>query len=167
MGDEENYTLPPPSIGNVLTADASICGSPINATATFQTANNMNYMYAASLQFNSDWKTDNPNDYSAVEMSTDEGNSWTTIWQRNGVSDRNKHIDTTLFLENWFSDTIYTVQVRFKTVQNGTNSWWAIDNVAILGYDGILTHVHPLNLHVYNINETSPKVLLTWSQILS
>ncbi len=167
LGEENNYMLPAPSTGKVLAADAFQCGSAINSTADFQQTNDMQFMFEANLQFTSDWKTDNPQDSALVEMSTNGGNTWFVVWKRLGVSDRNKRIDTVLFFNNRMIDTIYIVQVRFMTIQHGTNSWWAVDNVGIIGFDGILTHVHPLGLHVHEINENPPRVLLTWGQILS
>ncbi|HCY74642.1 MAG TPA: hypothetical protein DHV28_01860 [Ignavibacteriales bacterium] len=161
-----NYNLPIPSTGNVLTADAYQCGNPINATAEFQQTNSMQDMYMAKLEFESDWKTENINDYAKVEMKINEGLFWTTIWEKNGISDRNKHVDFWLFENNWFGDTIYNVQIRFSTYQNGVNSWWAIDNVRIIGADGILTHVHPYITYSKTILENPPKVFLKWGQII-
>jgi hypothetical protein len=166
IGESANYTLPLPSTSKLLRADKSICGNTINATAYFQQVDIMKYMYYARLEFNSDWKTENPNDFARIDMSTDNGYSWSTIWQKIGISDRNMHINLPLFYSNWDPDTIYTLQVRFKTFQNGTNSWWAIDNIGIIGQDGILTHVHPQSLHVDVIDENQQSVFLKWYQIL-
>lgn len=166
IGEPANYTLPLPSTSKILRADKSICGNTINATAYFEQVNIMKFMDYAWLEFDSDWKTENPSDYAKVEMSIDGGYSWETIWQMIGDSDRNKHVTLFLFYHNWYPDTIYTTQVRFKTFQNGTDSWWAIDNVGIIGADGILTHIHPQSLHVDVIYENQSSVFLKWYQIL-
>lgn len=165
LGEESDYTLPDPSTGKVLTANASLCASPVNATAYFQQVNEVEYMAGADLEFNSDWKTDNPDDFARVDMSTDGGLSWLTIWQRTGESDRNKHIDTVLFYENGIYDTIHSVQVRFTTLQNGTNSWWAIDDFGITAYDGILTHIHPYITSLNVLYENQPRAIVRWQQI--
>ncbi len=166
-GEEINYTLPDPANGKVMTADASLCGGMIISTATFETADNMEYMLGAFLEFNSDWFTNNPVDYATVEASTDGGSSWTLLWFKAGVSDRNQHISLSLFDGNWTTDTIYTVRVRFSTFQNGgISSWWALDNVTIIAYDGILTHNHPYITSV-NVNyDGQPTSIINWQHAL-
>jgi hypothetical protein len=158
IGESLNYTLPVPSKSALLRADKNLCGSTINATATFQLVNNMQYMWFAQLEFNSDWKTENPNDVAKVERTTNNGNTWTTIWEKVGTSDRNKHISITLFSGN--SGSISNVQVRFKTLQYGTDSWWAIDNVVITGQTALLSHFHPWIINVNANYSSQPKVIL-------
>jgi hypothetical protein len=155
-----NYTLPPPSTSKLLSADKNLCENNINATATYQQVNNMKYMSEAWIQFDSDWKTQNPNDVALVEMTTNNGTFWTTIWEKIGISDRNNHITLGLFSNNGNPDTIYNVQFRFKTVQYGIDSWWAIDNITTLGRTALLSHFHP---GIYNVRvnySTQPKMIV-------
>ena len=165
-GEEINYTLPDPATGKVLAANASDCGGMIISTATFETAENLEFMSFAWLEFDSDWFTDNAVNYATVEKSTDGGVTWTIIWAKSGVSDRNTHISLNLFSENGLNDTVYTVKVRFSTLQNGSNSWWAIDNVAILASLGILTPVHPYITYAEVMYVNQPKAIIHWQQIL-
>jgi hypothetical protein len=160
IGESPNYTLPTPSTSKVLRADKNLCGNVINATASFQQVNIMKYMKSAQLQFNSDWKTENPSDVAIVEMSTNNGSSWMVVWQKTGTSDRDQHINLELFGNNGNPDTIYSVRVRFKTSQYGSNSWWAIDNVVITGQTTLLNHFHPWIINVNANYSTHPKVIL-------
>ena len=162
IGESINYTLPPPATSKLLRADKNLCGNLINATATFQQVNIMNYMYYAWLEFDSDWKAENPNDIAMVEMTTNSGSTWTTIWQKTGISDRNKHLNLELFSFNGEPYTIYTVQVRFRTIQYGTDSWWAIDNVGIMGRDYYLSHFHPYITNVRIDYSPQPKMIVNF-----
>jgi hypothetical protein len=160
IGESSNYTLPAPSTGKVLRADKNLCGDNINATAHFLQVNIMKFMWFARLEFNSDWKAETQNDKARVEMTTNNGSTWSTIWQKNGVSDRNNHIILELFTNNGNPDTIYTVQVRFNTSQYGTDSWWAIDNVVISAQTYLLSHFHPYITNV-NVNYSNqPKMIV-------
>lgn len=158
ISELSNYTLPAPSTSTLLRADKSLCGSTINATATFHQLGNMQYMWFAKLEFNSDWKTENLNDIAKVEMTTNNGITWTTIWEKMGISDRNAHISVILFTDN--SGSIQNIQVRFKTLQFGTNNWWAIDNVVITGQTALVSHFHPWIINVNANYSGQPKVIL-------
>jgi hypothetical protein len=162
IGESPDYTLPLPSVSKVLRADKNLCGNVINATASFQQVNIMKYMWYAQLEFNSDWKAENPNDVAMVEMSTNNGASWTMIWQKTGVSDRNQHINLVLFNDNGNPDTIYTVRVRFKTNQYGSNTWWAIDNVVISAQTYLLSHFHPYITNVRANYSNQPKMIVNF-----
>ena len=159
IGESINYTIPPPSIAKLLRADKNLCGNTINATATYQQVSIMKYMYFAWLEFDSDWKVANSNDYAAVQVRLNSG-SWSTIWQKIGESDRNAHLILSLFDSNWNPDTIYSVTVRFVTNQYGADSWWAIDNVNILGNTGLLSHFHPYITNVKVNYANQPKMIV-------
>ena len=161
IGESSNYTLPEPSTSKVLRADKNLCSNTISATATFQLVDNMEYMGYAWLEFDSDWKTQNPNDVALVEMTTNNDPIWTTIWEKTDISDRNKHILLALF-SNGNPDTIYNVQVRFKTEQNDNDSWWAIDNIGIIGNTGPLSHFHAFITNVRTNYSNQPKVIVNF-----
>ena len=161
IGESGNYTLPEPSTSKVLRADKNLCSNTISATATFQQVDNMKYMGYAWLEFDSDWKTQHPNDVALVEMTTNNDPIWTTIWEKTGISDRNKHIVLALF-SNGNPDTIYNVQVRFKTEQNDNDSWWAIDNIGILGNTGALSHFHAFITNVRTNYSNQPKIIVNF-----
>ena len=76
LDDANNYTLPTPAYSNVLAANNVSCTGILNTTAEFQQINNLSYYGAGWVEFDSDWKADNPNDVVIVEVSTDQGNSW-------------------------------------------------------------------------------------------
>lgn len=161
IGQSSNYTLPAPSTSSVLRADKNLCGSTINATASFQQVNNMQYMWFAKLEFNSDWKVETPNDIAKVEMTINNGFTWTTIWEKIGTSDRNKHISLMLFTD---PGPIQNVQVRFKTSQYGTDSWWVVDNIVITSTTDLLSHFHAF---IYNVRvnySNQPKVVVKFGQ---
>jgi hypothetical protein len=161
IGEPDNYTLPLPSTSSLLRADKNLCGSTINATATFQQVNNMQYMWFAQLEFNSDWKAENPNDVAKVEMTTNNGNIWTTIWEKIGISDRNNHISVSLFDGN--SGSIYNVQVRFKTLQYGIDSWWSIDNTVIRAQTELLSHFHASITNVRINYSNQPRMIVKFA----
>jgi hypothetical protein len=160
IGESADYTLLAPSISKLLRADKNLCGNTINATATFQQVNIMKFMWFARLEFNSDWKAETQSDEAKVEMTTNNGSTWTTIWEKIGVSNRNQHINLSLFSNNGNPDTIFSVQVCFKTIQNGTDSWWAIDNVVISGQTYLLSHFHPSITNVRVNYSNQPKMIV-------
>ena len=162
LENENGYLLPDPSTGKVLAADAFICGA-ISSVANFEIAEDMQYMAGATLDFNSDLSLFSSADNANVDMSTDGGATWSLLWQPDG-SNRNEHVSVILFDQNGVNDTIYTVQIRFYISMPGPDGWWAIDNVAIQAYDGLLTHNHPYITSV-NVNyENGPKSVLKWQQ---
>jgi hypothetical protein len=157
ISESSNYTLPPPATSKLLRADKNLCGGTINATATFQQVNNMQYMWFAKLEFNSDWKSENVNDVAKVEMRINGGYEWTTIWEKVGTSDRNKHISLMLFTD---PGPIQNVQVRFKTSQYGTDSWWAVDDVVITSTTDLLSHFHAFITNVRINYSIQPKMVI-------
>jgi hypothetical protein len=160
IGESPNYTLPVPSTSALLRADKNLCGNNINATATFQLVNNMQYMWFAQLEFNSDWKAENPSDVAKVEMTSNNGNTWTTIWEKIGINDRNNHISVILFDGN--TGSINNVQVRFKTLQSGIDSWWAIDNIVISARTDLLSHFHAFITNVRTNYSNQPKMIVNF-----
>ena len=99
MENENGYLLPDPSTGKVLAADSYICGGGVSSTAIFETAQDMQYMYGATLEFNSDVSLFSSADLAYVDMSTDGGATWSSVWQPDGLN-RNEHVSVILFDQN-------------------------------------------------------------------
>jgi hypothetical protein len=158
-------TLPPPSYGNFLTASNSICSGIFYTTAEFQQINNLTNFYEGKLEFDCDWNAFSTGDAAFVEISTDQGVTWNTIWSRVGVSVRNQHIvlQGAFVNHNW---TIDNCRLRFRTLHNGGPSWWSIDNVVFYFWSGVLTPPYTSGLHT-NVFDNGRKVSLTWSQVVS
>jgi Secretion system C-terminal sorting domain len=164
LGSAEDYYLPAPAYGNVLAANDSACGGSYNTIAQLPHLSNL-VCAAGWIEFNSDWKTDNPIDSALVEYSIDSGVTWDTAWTKVGISDRNKHISAIIFENTFPTDTVSNLDIRFRTVQNGSSSWWAIDNVSFNAWTGVLTPLYLNHLHTFVIDNRH-KVSLHWSQNL-
>ncbi|MCH7964315.1 MAG: T9SS type A sorting domain-containing protein [Bacteroidetes bacterium] len=82
------------------------------------------------IEFDNDWRTFDSDDDALVEISTDGGSSWFSVWERNGVDERNSHevVDITTIIAGQTN-----VQVRVRVIQPGFDWWWTIDNFAIYG----------------------------------
>jgi Secretion system C-terminal sorting domain len=128
-----SYTLPATSSGGVLSADSDECGSgttllstaSINGSFDFST-----YTQMVWLEFDNDWRTIDADDQAIVEMSVDGGATWTSIWERIGVDERNTHevVDIT-----GQASGEANVQFRLVSVQPGWDWWWTVDNFAVYG----------------------------------
>ncbi len=160
LGFGNTYTLPPPAYGKVLKADNTQCATTVNSTAEFAQINNLAFAYGVWIEFDSDWQAYYSNDEAIVELSTDQGNSWEIVWNKAGVSDRNTHVNIEIFNDWNHPDN---VRIRFRTIQNGGESWWAIDNFLVRAWSGALTPWVITNLHT-QVNEEANEVFLTWQQ---
>jgi hypothetical protein len=153
------YTLP--SIQNgLMVADANNCGVSISTTATLDTIIDMSgYFCLLLIEWDNDWNVTDNNDTASVEISTDFGESWTTLWVQGGNSRRNTH-EYCEYDEYSLNDLEYAM-IRLRTVQQGSGSWWAVDNFSIqLGYV-IEIPATPTNLSA-ELTGVDPDVLLTW-----
>ena len=133
--DDSNYDLPVTADGFVFSADSYSCGSgnTILSTATLVNPIDLHYSSEVFVFWDNDWNTTDSSDIASVEMSNDNGISWITIWQRQGVSNRKNQVfvDITDEYRNNPSPLLF----RLRTIQNSSESWWAIDNFYVIGFD--------------------------------
>jgi Secretion system C-terminal sorting domain len=156
------YTMPPNASGNILAADADLCGSG-SSTLTSITLNEpiANSQYGLVIEFDNDWRTLNSEDAAYVEMSSDNGVSWQSVWENIGISVRNSH-------ENiYFNPSGGEIFIRFKSIQPGWDWWWAIDNVHIYQSCPLEQFYPAYNLILHNILQPVPTVELHWSKQLA
>ncbi len=153
------YTLP--SIQNgVMAADANNCGVSISTTATLDTIIDMSgYFCYLFIEWDNDWNVTDNNDTALVEISSDFGESWITLWVQGGSSKRNSH--EYCDYDEYNSNDLEYAMIRLRTVQQGSGSWWAVDNFTIQLSYVIEIPATPTNLSA-ELKGINPDVLLTW-----
>ena len=144
--------------GNVIAADADECGSG-TTTLTTITLNFPigGWSYPINLQFDNDWNAIDSEDAAYIEVSTDGGVSWDTVWSKIGIDWRDTHED---FIINNYGEIL----IRFRSVQPGWDWWWAIDNVYIERLCPLTTFYPPHNLILNTVTVPIPIVELSWSR---
>jgi len=152
------YTMPPAASGNVLAADADLCGSATvtNTTAVagpFYASNLSN----VNLEFDNDWQALSPEDFAYVDVSTDGGSTWINILTFDVVDVRNTH---ELHLMNVVKGKNFLI--RFVSVQPGWDWWWAIDNVYIKQLCPLTQFEPPHNLRLTTVLQPDPWVEMDW-----
>ena len=152
------YTMPPAASGNVLAADADLCGSATvtNTTAVagpFYASNLSN----VNLEFDNDWQALSPEDFAYVDVSTDGGSTWINILTFDVVDVRNTH---ELHSMNVVKGKNFLI--RFVSVQPGWDWWWAIDNVYIKQLCPLTQFEPPHNLRLTTVLQPDPWVEMDW-----
>lgn len=150
-----------PDCGKVFAADAGECGSDILSTATLNPEIDATNARIVKLYWENDFKEyiQNP-DEAYVEVSTDNGTIWQPVVEWIDVDQRNSyemHDITNLVAGSFF-------KLRFRTILNGWNWWWAIDNVQVNEYTALTILYPPYNLYVNTNTESNPFVELNWSK---
>ncbi|MFV2015599.1 MAG: hypothetical protein ACC656_09245, partial [Candidatus Heimdallarchaeota archaeon] len=164
--DDSNYDMPVTADGFVFSADGSSCGSgsTILSTATLINPIDLNYSSEVSVFWDNDWYTTDSSDIASVEISNDNGLSWITIWQRQGISNRKNQVFVDITDE--YSINPFPLLFRLRTEQHSSDSWWAIDNFYVLGSD-ILSPAQPASnliaIGYSNLTTDSVWVELNWS----
>jgi len=153
------YTLPATAAGNVLGADSDLCGSgtTLLSTATLNNVLNFttqNYHYA-EIVFDNDWRILDVADEAYVELSTNGGSTWISVWSRIGVDQRNS--TEVIDISSWVVGQA-DVRVRFRSVQPGWDWWWVIDNLCIYAH-----YVVPVELTSFAAVVAGGNVELNWS----
>jgi hypothetical protein len=147
------YTLPPTSSGGVLSADAAFCGAQVLSTATLNNpVDATDYLYV-EIQFDNDWRHYVSGDQAHVQVSTDSI-TWTSVWSRIGVSQRNTH--EIVDISNYVAESSFWI--RFKSVQPTWDYWWVIDNVQIRGLGFV-----PVELTSFTASVLQNNILLSWA----
>jgi len=152
------YTLPASSSGGVLSADSDECGSgtTMNTTARINGSFDFStYTEMVWVEFDNDFRTIDADDDAIVEMSTDGGTTWTSIWDRLGVDARNSH-ETVDITSAVAGET--NVQFRLISVQPGWDWWWTLDNFAIYGM-----YLVPVELTSFAAVISDDNVQLNWT----
>ena len=153
------YTMPATASGNALSADVDLCGSGTTLLST-ATLNNVidfttqNYNYA-EIQFDNDWRFLAAADEAHVEVSTNGGSTWTAVWSRVGVNERNTHetVDISSLVLNQSN-----VRFRLRSVQPGWDWWWVVDNFCIYAH-----YTVPVELTSFAAVVAGGNVELNWS----
>jgi hypothetical protein len=153
------YTMPPTASGNVFAADADECGSgsTMLTTATVTNPIDATGYYGLILFFDNDFRVYDGQDEAYVEVSTDEGATWSVVWSVIGVDRRNT---TELVDLSFLGGTIF--KLRFKSVQPGWDWWWVIDNIYIDYCLSCFPPIPPSNLTAQIIYNPNPQVQLGW-----
>ncbi len=129
-----DYTLPGTATGGILAADSDNCGNGTTTLTTAQVAASIDAtnFNSVELYFDNDWRHQAAGQ-SHVEVSTDNGTTWTSVWSKVAVSVRN----TTEVIDISSHVALKVFQLRFRTVMPGWHRWWAIDNVKVNAYDAV------------------------------
>jgi hypothetical protein len=152
------YTLPATSSGGVLSADSDECGpgTTMNTTAAITGSFDFSgYTEMVWIEFDNHFRTIDADDDAIVEMSTDGGTTWTSVWERLGVDERNSHetVDITTLVAGQTN-----VQFRLISIQPGWDWWWTLDNFAIYGM-----YIVPVELTSFAAVIVDDNVQLNWT----
>jgi hypothetical protein len=143
------------STGCLMGADSDDCGASIVATATMAVPVDLSLFQSVWIEFDNDWNIADINDEAHLEVSTDGGGVWTSVFSWIGVPVRNTH-------EIWDVSSIAgrdsSVLFRFKSVQPGHDWWWVIDNFNIYASDLV-----PVELTSFAATVNENDVNLSWS----
>jgi len=129
------YTLPATAQGNILAADSDLCGSGTSIRSTAIINDSFDFLgiahfcyYSIWIEFDSDWRIIDSEDEAHVEISTNGGFNWISVWSKVGIDARNSHevIDISSIVRNHEG-----VRIRLRTIQPGWDWWWAVDNFRI------------------------------------
>ena len=156
-----SYTLPATASGNILGADSDLCGSgtTLLSTATLNSGMNLatfggSTITSAWVEFDNDWRILDAADQAHVEVSTNAGSTWTSVWSRVGVDQRSSHEVVDLASVVGQSD----VRFRLRSVQPGWDWWWVLDNFCIY-----VEFVVPVELTSFAASAVNNNVTLNWS----
>lgn len=132
------YTLPPEASGNILAADADLCGNgtTLLSTATLTNTLDLSAASVVTIQFDSDWRHVGPKDIARVEVSNNNGSSWSPVLEYAGVSARERHEALDVGSVAAGSGE---VKVRLVSIQPDWDWWWAIDNFEIAANDSVVS----------------------------
>ncbi|MFC2094313.1 T9SS type A sorting domain-containing protein [Bacteroidota bacterium] len=153
------YSLPNTSSGGVLAADSDECGSvtTLLSTATMLNSLDLSYIPYINIEFDHDWNALDSADEAYVEMSIDDGVTWTEVESWIGVDDRENHV----ILESPYTGCSSTVKFRFRVIQPGWDWWWAVDNFAVHDPNWLDCPPYPPS-ELVAIANTPGQVLLNW-----
>lgn len=155
-----NPYLIPGADGGIMAADADQCGADINTIAMLDTILDMSgYFCVVYISWSNDWMAINWNDTAFAEISSDFGNSWEVMWEKDGISAGNSQEG--IYYDEYLSSDIDFLMFRFRTVQHGPGSWWAIDNFQIQISAVLEIPATPENLTAQLTGQNSD-VLLNW-----
>jgi hypothetical protein len=154
------YTLPATASGNIIGADSDLCGSgtTLLSTARLNTAMDL-AMYtgfpvdAAWIEFDNDWRIIDAADEAHIELSSNGGTTWTSVWSKVGIDQRNSHeiVDLAPFVGQ------ASVHFRLRTVQPGWDWWWAVDNFCVY-----VEYIVPVELTSFTAAVSENNVVLNW-----
>jgi flagellar hook capping protein FlgD len=125
------YTLPATSSGNVCAADADIAGNSTLTTLELATGLDLSTYESVFLQFDSDWKANNGDDYCYVDVSNDAGSTWHNVLTYNGEDVRSTHEMVNI---TDYAALQSNVLIRFESVQPAWDYWWVLDNIVVTYY---------------------------------
>ena len=151
------YSMPITSEGNVAAANSDGCGSGSTMNTTLSQTSGVDLsMYSdAFLEFDSDFNDYLATDDGYVDISVDNGATWTNVLHYDGIDVRATHVNLDIStLAGGQSD----VRVRFTYTAPGWDWWWAIDNVSIYGVTVI-----PVELTSFAAVTDNRNVTLNWS----
>ena len=147
---QNNYMLPASSSGGVMTADADYCGAgtTLNTRATINQSFDCSPYYWVWIEFDSDWKNLDWQNHATIDVSLNNGNTWTTIWDQYGNEIRSS---SEIVNVSQICAGKPNVRFRFRSDQNDWDWWWVIDNLRILGLEcPTCTPRAPSNLYSYH-----------------
>jgi hypothetical protein len=145
------------STGCLLGADSDACGEggSLLSTATMATPVDLSPYQSVWVEFDNDWNVVDINDEAHLEISTDGGGTWMSVFAWIGDPFRDTH-------EVWDVSSVAGLQdsvlFRLRTIQPDWDWWWVIDNFGIYGADII-----PVELTSFGATVNLNEVLLSWS----
>jgi hypothetical protein len=152
-----NYAMPVTSSGNVAAANSDACGSgsTMNTTLTLTNGADLSMYSDAFIEFDSDFNDYLNSDSGYVDISVDNGATWTNVLFYDKLDVRTTHVSLDI---TSIAAAQSNVKVRFTYIAPDWDWWWAIDNVTIYG----LTVV-PVELTSFAATTDNRNVTLNWS----
>lgn len=144
-----HYIMPASSSGGVMAADGDNCGvqTSITSTATINQSFDFSSLNWVWLEFDSDWKNVSSQNHAIIDVSTNNGASWTTMRDLHGNEIRTSFeiVDASLICAGKSN-----IKFRFRSNQQNWGWWWIIDNLNICGMAcPLCTPRRPSNLNAY------------------
>ena len=152
-----DYLLPFPSSGGVLSADAYLCGQGTTTitTAILNTALDATNYQFVSIEFDNDWKAPGTPAFANMDVSTNGGASWEIVFSYDETQPARRTHEfwdvSSLVGENQFL-------IRFLSFQPEWYWHWAIDNIAVYATDII-----PVELTSFTASAAGNMIALNWA----
>ncbi len=149
------YTLP--GTGNVLAFDTDVCGSTTNGldgAAEVTASLDASLYQTVNLEWDNDWQAIDADDFGYIEVSVDNGATWTPVKTFDVTDVRNTHE----VLNISSAVALQVFKIRLRSVQPGWDWWWVVDNFKV-----IASGVVPVELASFAATTDNRNVNLNWS----
>jgi hypothetical protein len=149
------YTLP--GTGNVLAFDTDVCGSGttgMDAAAEVTASLDASLYSVVDLEWDNDWQALGATDFAYIDVSIDNGATWTNVKTFGTTDVRNTH--EVLDISSAVASHVFKIKLR--SLQPAWDWWWVVDNFKV-----IASGITPVELTSFAANVNESNVTLNWS----